>query len=147
MLWWIAGTETVSPLWPTPAAYPIISPDTAAALWKELAGYLSLSLPAVFLTPSASSLFTFVRCHQLNLAILFRFHFTKKIDEWPLHILQTSSIFCIFLWSLTHTLFLSPSQTTPTFILPDKIDVRAVLHQWHGHLAMWWMAIITCRRN
>lgn len=53
MFWWIAVTSTVSPLWPPPAVCPVMSPDTTVALWKTLAHYPSLSLPAVFLTSSA----------------------------------------------------------------------------------------------
>lgn len=53
MVWWIAVTKTVSPPWPPPAVCPVTSPDTTIALWKTLAHYPSLSLPAVFLTSPA----------------------------------------------------------------------------------------------
>lgn len=40
-----------------------------------------------------------------------------------------------------------PVSTSRPSSSPVKVDARAVWRQWHGHLAMWWMAVITGRRN
>lgn len=34
-----------------------------------------------------------------------------------------------------------------TFISQDEINASVVWCCWHGYLPMWWMAVITCRRN
>lgn len=83
--------DWVFPLWPTPAVHPIISPDTAAALRKELAHYLSLCLPASFLTPST---------HPLSAVTDWIESFcsdsiSPKNYERPWNILQSSSVFYI----------------------------------------------------
>lgn len=43
LLWWMADSRTVSPLWPPPAGCPVMSPDIAVALPKTQLQNLSIT--------------------------------------------------------------------------------------------------------
>lgn len=159
-VWWIAGSGTVTPLWPPPAGCPVMSwpkPGTIEALWKTSSQYLyhsPLLQPFFFF-----SLYMYCFHAPQPLRVFMIYLFSSLILSFNNNKKKKKSCMvhcsCIKLPPprLHPPSLLDPTSRVfsclnlPTLIPPVKMDARAARLLRHGHLAMWWMAVITCRRN
>lgn len=153
MVWWIAGTESVCPLGPTCSVSYHKSWHYCSH--KNDPGTLSISITTFCVSDPFYTAFphNFVPATKL---FNNNFHHFNKLMLVPLpliyfSILITKIMAPCLLWkpillflSLTHTVLFHHLKPL-TFRC--KMNASVVWCWWHSYLPMWWMAVITCRRN